>query len=277
MVHNGIEYGDMQLICEAYNIMKNGLGMTAPEMHEVFKEWNTGELDSYLIEITRDILAYKDADGAPLVDKILDTAGQKGTGKWTIQNSADLGVPITLIAEAVYARCVSARKRAREGGKKLKGRRTALTSITKSERKKRNSSRHPRGALRLKNRQLRAGLHTDAHGGHGIRLESQLRRHRAHVARRLHHPVAFPRQDQGSLRQDPKLTNLLLDDYFRGEIKRCQKSWRNVVAAAAKRGIPVPAFSTALAFYDQYQFARPAGEPVAGAARLLRRAHLQAN
>src|SRR5476651_1799545 len=110
MVHNGIEYGDMQLICEAYNILKNGLGMSAPEMHEVFKEWNTGELDSYLIEISRDILGKKDEDGSPLVDKILDTAGQKGTGKWTVINSQDLGIPITLMAEAVYSRCVSALK-----------------------------------------------------------------------------------------------------------------------------------------------------------------------
>src|SRR5438132_414599 len=108
MVHNGIEYGDMQLICEAYNIMKHGLGMTADELHPVFKQWNEGELESYLIEITRDILAFKDADGQPLVEKILDTAGQKGTGKWTVQSSADLGIPITLIGKAVYARCVSA-------------------------------------------------------------------------------------------------------------------------------------------------------------------------
>ena len=110
MVHNGIEYGDMQLICEAYHLMSAGLGMTAPEMHEVFSEWNKGELDSYLIEITRDILAVKDADGSPLVDKILDTAGQKGTGKWTVISSQDLGVPITLMAEADYSRCVSALK-----------------------------------------------------------------------------------------------------------------------------------------------------------------------
>src|SRR6185369_3109363 len=122
MVHNGIEYGDMQIICEAYNIMKNGLGMTADEMHLVFKQWNKGELESYLIEITRDILAFKDADGQPLVDKILDTAGQKGTGKWTVINSADLGVPITLIAEAVYSRCISAFKEERDvASKKLKG------------------------------------------------------------------------------------------------------------------------------------------------------------
>src|SRR5947208_9828165 len=133
MVHNGIEYGDMQLICEAYNIMKNGLGMSADEMHQVFKEWNQGELESYLIEITRDILAFKDGDGQPLVEKILDTAGQKGTGKWTVQNSADLGIPITLIAEAVYSRCVSAIKEERiKAARKLKGPNPKL-SVSKKE------------------------------------------------------------------------------------------------------------------------------------------------
>src|SRR5205809_3883279 len=108
MVHNGIEYGDMQLTCEAYHIMKNGLGMSAQEMHDVFAEWNQGELDSYLIEITRDILAFKDTDGSPLVDKILASAGQKGTGQWTVTSSQDLGIPITLVAEAVYARSIAA-------------------------------------------------------------------------------------------------------------------------------------------------------------------------
>src|SRR5712664_1626958 len=122
MVHNGIEYGDMQIICEAYNIMKNGLGMTAEEMHLVLKQWNEGELESYLIEITRDILAFKDADGQPLVEKILDTAGQKGTGKWTVVSSQDLGIPITLIAAAVYSRCISALKAERvAAAKKLRG------------------------------------------------------------------------------------------------------------------------------------------------------------
>src|SRR5215472_16938173 len=122
MVHNGIEFGDMQLIGEAYNILKNGLGMSADEMHEIFKDWNTGELESYLIEITRDILAFKDTDGQPLVEHILDTAGQKGTGKWTVISSQDLGIPITLIAEAVYARCISALKEDRAAAaKKLKG------------------------------------------------------------------------------------------------------------------------------------------------------------
>ncbi|MDG1833004.1 MAG: decarboxylating NADP(+)-dependent phosphogluconate dehydrogenase, partial [Verrucomicrobiota bacterium] len=128
MVHNGIEYGDMQLICEAYNLMKTGLGMSADEMHAVFAEWNTGPLDSYLIEITRDILGYKDIDNQPLVEKILDTAGQKGTGKWTIINSAELGMPITLIAEAVYARCISAQKDERvKASKKIRGPKPAIT------------------------------------------------------------------------------------------------------------------------------------------------------
>ena len=137
MVHNGIEYGDMQLICEAYNIMKHGLGMSADEMHEVFAEWNRGELDSYLIEITRDILAKKDADGAPLVDKILDTAGQKGTGKWTVINSQDLGIPITLMAEAVYARCVSALKEERVfASSRLEGPNPALDGIAGDAAKK---------------------------------------------------------------------------------------------------------------------------------------------
>ena len=190
MIHNGIEYGDMQLICEAYNIMKNGLGMTADEMHEVFTEWNKGELDSYLIEITRDILAKKDDDGTPLVDKILDTAGQKGTGKWTVINSQDLGIPITLIAEAVYSRCVSAMKDERvKAARKLQG---PAPDARQHRRRTREEEgvhrRHPRGALRLQDRQLRAGLHAHARGGQGIRLEPELRRHRAHVARRLHHP-----------------------------------------------------------------------------------------
>src|SRR5881396_545200 len=122
MVHNGIEYGDMELICEAYNLMKTGLGMTADEMHTVFAEWQKGELNSYLIEITRDILAFKDSDRQPLVDKILDTAGQKGTGKWTVISSQEFGIPITLMAEAVYARCISAIKEERvAASKKLKG------------------------------------------------------------------------------------------------------------------------------------------------------------
>src|SRR5271163_240986 len=128
MVHNGIEYGDMELICEAYQLMKDGLGMTAAEMQEVFANWNKTELDSYLIEITSHILAFKDTDGQPLVDKILDAAGQKGTGKWTVINSTDLGIPVTLIAEAVYSRCVSALKEERvAAARKLKGPRAKIS------------------------------------------------------------------------------------------------------------------------------------------------------
>src|SRR5688500_9576863 len=128
MVHNGIEYGDMQLICEAYNLMSVGLGMTADEMHQVFAEWNKGDLDSFLVEITRDILAFKDTDGSPLVDKILDTAGQKGTGKWTVISSQELGIPITLMAGAVYARAVSALKEERvKAARKLKGPRASIS------------------------------------------------------------------------------------------------------------------------------------------------------
>src|SRR5437773_6882018 len=122
MVHNGIEYGDMELICEAYHLLKTGLGLSAGQMHPVFAEWNQGELNSYLIEITRDIMAFKDADGQPLVDKILDAAGQKGTGKWTVVSSQELGIPVTLIAEAVYGRCISALTEERVvASKKLKG------------------------------------------------------------------------------------------------------------------------------------------------------------
>ena len=170
MVHNGIEYGDMQLICEAYNIMKHGLGLSAQEMHDVFAEWNKGELDSYLIEISRDILAFKDTDGAPLVDKILDTAGQKGTGKWTVINSQDLGIPITLMAEAVYSRCVSALKDERvKAAKKLKGPRPALTSHRReSGKEKCVHRRHLERALRLEYCQLLAGLLAHARGGGGI-------------------------------------------------------------------------------------------------------------
>ena len=148
MVHNGIEYGDMQLICEAYNILKNGLGLSAAEIHEVFAEWNTGELDSYFIEISRDILAFKDTDGTPLVDKILDTAGQKGTGKWTIINSQDLGIPITLIAEAVYcALRFRVERRTREGGEKIERPAPALTSIAANPEKKKQFIADIRDAL----------------------------------------------------------------------------------------------------------------------------------
>jgi 6-phosphogluconate dehydrogenase len=257
MVHNGIEYGDMQLIGEAYNILKNGLGLAAPELHDIFAEWNTGELDSYLIEITRDIFAFKDTDGTPLVDKILDTAGQKGTGKWTIQNSADLGIPITLIAEAVYSRCVSALKEERvKAAKKLKGPRPALTSIAANPAKKKQFIADIRDAL------YASKIISYAQGYMLMRAaaaEYKWNLNYGGIALMWRGGCIIRSRFLGKIKEaydnNPKLVNLLLDNYFRGEIKRCQKGWRNTVATAAKRGIPVPAFSTALAFYDQYRSA----------------------
>ena len=258
MVHNGIEYGDMQLICEAYNILKNGLGMTADEMHEVFEEWNKGELECYLIEITRDILAYKDTDGQPLVEHILDTAGQKGTGKWTVQNSADLGIPITLIAEAVYARCVSALKDERvKAAKKLKGPKPTVAAGEESPRRKRNSSTNVRDAL------YASKIVSYAQGYMLMRAaakENKWNLNYGGIALMWRGGCIIRSRFLGKIKEaydkNGKLANLLLDDYFRGEIKRSQKGWRNVVSAAFKRGIPVPAFSTALSFYDSYRSAQ---------------------
>jgi len=256
MVHNGIEYGDMQLICEAYNLMKNGLGMNAQEMHEVFAEWNKGDLDSFLIEITRDILAKKDDDGQPLVDKILDTAGQKGTGKWTVQNSADLGIPITLMAEAVYARCVSALKDERvKAARKLKGPRPVIGAGKKEATKKAFIE-----DIRLALYASKIVSYTQGY----MLMRAAAAEYKWHlnyggIALMWRGGCIIRSRFLGKIKEafdkNAKLTNLMLDDYFRGEIKKCQKGWRNVVATAAKKGTPVPAFSTALAFYDSYRSA----------------------
>jgi 6-phosphogluconate dehydrogenase len=257
MVHNGIEYGDMQLICEAYNIMKNGLGMSADEMHQVFAEWNKGDLDSYLIEISRDILAKKDEDGSPLVDKILDTAGQKGTGKWTVINSQELGIPITLMAEAVYSRCVSALKDERvKAARKLKGPNPALKAIASSPEKKKAFIEDIRLAL------YASKIVSYAQGYMLMRAaaaEYKWNLNYGGIALMWRGGCIIRSRFLGKIKEaydnNPKLSNLLLDDFFRGEIKKSQKGWRNVVATAAKKGIPVPAFSTALAFFDQYRSA----------------------
>jgi 6-phosphogluconate dehydrogenase len=257
MVHNGIEYGDMQLICEAYNILKNGLGLSAQEMHEVFAEWNKGDLDSYLIEITRDILAKKDDDGTPLVDKILDTAGQKGTGKWTVINSQELGIPITLMSEAVYSRCVSALKDERvKAARKLKGPRPTLSSLAANPEKKKAFIEDIRSAL------YASKIVSYAQGYMLMRAaakEYQWNLNYGGIALMWRGGCIIRSRFLSKIKEafdnNPKLMNLLLDDYFRGEIKKAQKGWRNAVATAAKRGIPVPAFSTALAFYDQYRSA----------------------
>jgi 6-phosphogluconate dehydrogenase len=256
MVHNGIEYGDMQLIGEAYNILKNGLGMNEQELHDTFAEWNKGELDSYLIEITRDIFAKKDADGTPLLNKILDTAGQKGTGKWTVINSLELGTPITLMAEAVYARCVSALKDDRvRAARKLKGPNPSIPA-----------ARNPKKRAALVE-QVRQALYAskiisyaqgymllrDAAAEYGWNLNW------GGIALMWRGGCIIRSRFLGKIKEafdkKPRLANLLFDDYFRGEIKKCQKGWRNIVALAAKRGIPAPAFSTALAFFDSYRSA----------------------
>jgi 6-phosphogluconate dehydrogenase len=257
MVHNGIEYGDMQLIGEAYQIMKLGLGLSAGEMHDVLAEWNQGELDSYLIEISRDILAFKDTDGSPLVDKILDTAGQKGTGKWTVINSQDLGIPITLMAEAVYARCVSALKDERvKAARKLKGPRPTLTSIAANPEKKKAFIGDIMSAL------YASKIVSYAQGYMLMRAAAKeygWKLNYGEIALMWRGGCIIRSRFLGKIKEaydsNPKLTNLLLDDYFRGEIKRSQKGWRNIVATAAKKGIPVPAFSTALSFFDQYRSA----------------------
>ena len=249
MVHNGIEYGDMQLICEAYNLMKTGLGLSTDEMHEVFKEWNKGELDSYLIEITRDILAFKDTDGEPLVEKILDTAGQKGTGKWTVIDSAELGMPTTLIAEAVFARCLSALKEDRvKAATKLRGPKPAI---------KRDRARFIE--------EIRCALYASkivsyAQGFMLLRAaakENGWKLNLGNIALMWRGGCIIRSAFLGKINEaydkHPRLQNLMLDVFFKRGIRHSQKGWRNVVAVAAKRGIPVPAMSTALAFFDSYR------------------------
>ncbi len=255
MVHNGIEYGDMQLICEAYNLMKTGLGMSAGEMHQVFAEWNRGDLDSYLIEISRDILGKLDDDGQPLVEKILDTAGQKGTGKWTVINSQDLGIPITLMAEAVYARCVSALKDERvQASAVLEGPSPAMEEIAADPARKATfieDIRHALYASKIVSYAQGYMLMRAAAKEYGWTLNyggiALMWRGGCIIRSR------FLGKIKDAFDKTPALSNLLLDDYFRGEIHKGQAGWRNVVATAALRGIPVPAFSTALAFFDQYR------------------------
>jgi 6-phosphogluconate dehydrogenase len=249
MVHNGIEYGDMQLICEAYHLMKEGLGMSADEMHKVFAEWNEGDLDSYLIEITRDILAFKDNDGKPLVEKILDTAGQKGTGKWTVIDSAELGIPITLIGEAVFARCISAMKEERvAASKKLRG----PKPVIKTNREKFiDDIRCALYASKIISYAQGFMLLRAAAAEYGWKLNY------GEIALMWRGGCIIRSQFLGKIKEAfdkrKRLPNLLLDPHFKREIRKSQRGWRNVVAAAAKKGIPAPAFSTALSFFDAFR------------------------
>ncbi len=252
MVHNGIEYGDMQLICEAYQIMRDLLGMSADEMHEVFKEWNEGELDSYLIEITRDILGFKDDDGKPLVDKILDTAGQKGTGKWTGIAALDLGVPLTLIGEAVFSRCLSSMKEERVGAsKELSGPKSSFTGDKKTfiddMRKALYASKivsYAQGYTLMRAAAAEYGWDLN-YGGIALMWRGGC------IIRSV-----FLGKIKEAFDANPDLTNLLLAPFFKEKIVASQDSWRRVVSAAMANGIPVPAFTTALCYFDGYRCER---------------------
>ncbi len=252
MTHNGIEYGDMQLICEAYHLMSQGLGMSAGEMHAAFAEWNKGELDSYLIEITRDILAYTDSDGLPLVEKILDTAGQKGTGKWTSVSSLDLGIPVTLIAEAVYSRCLSAIKDERVAASKVlkgpsvkfSGNKTAFVEDIRHALLAAKIISYAQGYMLMREAAREYGWNLN-YGGIALMWRGGC------IIRSV-----FLGRIKEAFDKNPNLNNLLIDDYFRGVIERCQASWRRVVAKAVELGVPIPSLSTALAFYDGYRSSR---------------------
>ncbi|WP_111978716.1 decarboxylating NADP(+)-dependent phosphogluconate dehydrogenase [Algibacillus agarilyticus] len=252
MVHNGIEYGDMQLICEAYQLMKEVLGLSADELHDVFATWNETELDSYLIEITRDIFAYKDQDGSALVENILDTAGQKGTGKWTGVTALDLGVPLTLIGEAVFARCISAQKAERvEAAKVLKGPAIHFTGDKKAFiddiRKALLASKivsYAQGYVLFQQaaKEFDWNLNYGAialmwRGGCIIRS-------------------AFLGKIKEAFDDNPELPNLLLNPYFKDTVLDAQQSWRNVVGTAVANGVPVPCLSAALTYFDGYRTER---------------------
>lgn len=252
MVHNGIEYGDMQLICEAYQLMRAYLGMSADEMHEVFSQWNKGDLDSYLIEITRDILAHKDTDGQPLVDKILDTAGQKGTGKWTAVASLDEGIPLTLIGEAVYSRCLSAMKEERVAASKVltgpkpefEGDRQAFINDIRDALYASKIVSYAQGYTLLESAARTYGWNLN-YGGIALMWRGGC------IIR-----SKFLGRIKEAFDKNPKLTNLLLDPFFKDKVEKAQAGWRRVTAAAMLNGIPVPAFSSALSYYDGYRSER---------------------
>jgi 6-phosphogluconate dehydrogenase len=252
MVHNGIEYGDMQLINEAYHIMKDLLGMSADEMHETFKTWNKGPLDSYLIEITRDILAFKDEDGAPLVDKILDTAGQKGTGKWTAVTALDHGIPLTLIGEAVFSRCLSALKEERVSASKvLKGPKPEFKGDKQLFLKNIESALY---ASKVVSYAQGYALMAAAAKEYGWKLNYggiALMWRGGCIIR-----SAFLNKIKEAFDNNEALTNLLLDPFFIDVMEKAQQGWRNVVATAVMNGIPTPAIATALNYFDGYRSER---------------------
>lgn len=253
MVHNGIEYGDMQLICESYQLMRTLLGLTPGEQHQIFARWNQGVLDSYLIEITRDILGYNDPEtGKPMVDLILDTAGQKGTGKWTVQSATDLGVPLTLIAEAVFARCLSAQKDERVAASKVldgptpsfDGNKGSFVDDIEQALYASKIVSYAQGYVLM--REMAKDSKWDLNYG-GVALMWR----GGCIIR-----SAFLGKIKEAFDRDPNLTNLLLDPYFKEQIEKAQAGWRRVVGAAVAQGVPVPAISSALAYYDGYRSAQ---------------------
>ncbi len=252
MVHNGIEYGDMQMIGETYHLMKDGLGMTNEEMHKVFAEWYEGELNSYLIEITRDILAYKDEEGKYVLDLILDAAGQKGTGKWTVIAALDTGQPLTLIGEAVFARCLSALKEERLAASKvLRGPQASFPGDKKQMiddlRKALYASKivsYAQGyqLMRAAAAEYKWNLN---YGGIALMWRGGC------IIRSV-----FLGKIKEAFDRNPNLSNLLLDPFFSDAVQQGQSSWRRVVTMAVQMGIPVPAMGSALAFYDGYRSER---------------------
>lgn len=252
MVHNGIEYGDMQLICEAYQLLSEGLGLSNQEMQAVFAQWNQGKLSSYLIEITANIFGYKDEDGTALVDKILDSAGQKGTGKWTAINALDLGMPLTLIAESVFARCLSAQKDERVKASQIlpkakvsfSGDKQAMINAIGDALYAAKIISYAQGFRLLKEAATEYGWHLN-YGGialmwrGGCIIRSQ-----------------FLGEIKAAYDHNPELENLLLADYFIKAMQEAEAGWRKAIILGVELGIATPAFSSALAYFDGYRTAR---------------------
>lgn len=252
MVHNGIEYGDMQMISETYHLMKAGLGLSNQEMHEVFAKWNEGKLDSYLIEITRDILAYKDEEGNATLDLILDAAGQKGTGKWTAIEALNEGMPLTLIGEAVFARCLSAIKEERvAASKQLKGPGASFSGdkpqLIQDLEQALYASKIVSYAQGYQLMRAAAGSYEWNLNYGGIALMWR----GGCIIRSV-----FLGKIKKAFDRNPGLVNLLLDPFFKEEVTKAVPAWRRVVRTAVELGVPVPAIGSALAFYDGYRTER---------------------
>jgi 6-phosphogluconate dehydrogenase len=250
MVHNGIEYGDMQLIAEAYHVLKEGLGLSNDEMQKIFAKWNEGELDSFLIQITSEILTVKDEQGKHVLDSILDAAGQKGTGKWTVTSAADLGVPMTLVGEAVFSRCLSSLKGERVAASKVltgppkalfSGDREALIEDVRRAMYAAKIVSYAQGYMLMREAAKENGWNLN-YGGVALMWRGGC------IIR-----SRFLGKIRDAFAKDPNLSNLLLDDFFKKAIDDAQAGWRRVVSKAAEGGIPVPAMSSALSFYDGYR------------------------